>query len=89
VIIPSSGHSGKRSIHSVAQQSYLGDNKDDIALLERMEREGSLARMSMLLDKWRKMFVKHKFIFKIDPRMMVNIVACVYGIDREFGGDKK
>ncbi len=62
---------------------YAAENRHDEEALSLLEKQGKLAALSRICQNWQKYFMLKKFVFKIEPSFLINIIFCVYHLDTD------
>lgn len=62
---------------------YAGEHKEDQAFIEKLEREGLLGKLAKATHRLQDVFLKNKFVFKVDPAYMINIIVCAYHLEED------
>ena len=62
---------------------YASENRHDEEALGQLEKQGKLGALARVCQNWQKYFMVKKFMFKIEPSFLVNLIFCVYHLDAD------
>ena len=72
--------------HQYKQRERLGyaaENKEDQEYIEKLEKEGRIGQLIKATQKMQDACLRNRFIFKIEPAFMINLIVCAYHLDQD------